>query len=81
MRADRQRDDEQEVHATQRRIRRKRSENRSADRSEHGASTVEYALLIALIVIVCIVSITYFGTSVGGRFSNTASMIDITSGP
>ena len=43
--------------------------------SERGASLVEYALLVALIAIVCIVAITVLGTSASRRFSTDASML------
>lgn len=46
-----------------------------ARRSDRGASLVEYALLLALIAIVCIVAVFYFGTSTSQSFSNTASEI------
>jgi pilus assembly protein Flp/PilA len=72
MRVNRQRDDNQEVATTQRAKRR--------NRSEEGASIVEYALLVALIAIVCIVSLTFFGSSVGSRFSKTASSVEMTLG-
>jgi len=45
-------------------------------RGEDGASLVEYVLLLSLIVVVCLVSITYFGSKVGGSFSQTASTVD-----
>jgi len=63
-----QRDDEHAV-ATQQQTSRPK-------RSEKGASLVEYVLLLSLIVVVCIVSIGYFGGSVGDRFSHTASSIE-----
>jgi Flp pilus assembly pilin Flp len=34
-------------------------------RSERGASLVEYALLVALIAVVCIVAITFIGSRLG----------------
>jgi len=45
-------------------------------RGEDGASLVEYVLLLSLIVVVCLVSVTYFGTRVSGSFSQTASTVD-----
>jgi pilus assembly protein Flp/PilA len=66
-------DDNQEVATTKQTKRWKRSED--------GASIVEYALLVALIAIVCIVSLAFFGSNVGSRFSKTASSIDVTVGP
>lgn len=42
---------------------------------EAGASLVEYALLIALIAVVCVVGIVYFGGSVGDSLSRSGSSI------
>src|SRR5207249_11926243 len=44
-------------------------------RSERGASLVEYALLVALFAVVCIVAITVLGKKVSTRFSSTASSL------
>jgi Flp pilus assembly pilin Flp len=44
-------------------------------RDERGASLIEYALLIALIAVVCVASITAFGGSVGGSMSRSGSQI------
>src|SRR5947208_1727637 len=44
-------------------------------RDERGASLVEYALLVALIAVVCIVAIQFLGTSASTKFSNVASQI------
>ena len=38
-------------------------------RSERGASLVEYALLVALIAVVCIVAITFVGSRASDKFS------------
>jgi pilus assembly protein Flp/PilA len=38
-------------------------------RDERGASLVEYALLVALIAVVCITAITYFGTNQKQNYS------------
>ena len=38
-------------------------------RDERGASLVEYALLVALIAIVCIVAIQFLGRSASNKFS------------
>jgi pilus assembly protein Flp/PilA len=40
---------------------------------ERGASLVEYALLVALIAIVCIAAIAFVGTSASTKFSNVGS--------
>jgi len=42
-------------------------------KSELGASLVEYALLVALIAVVCIVGITFLGTRANDKFSNVGS--------
>lgn len=42
---------------------------------EKGASLIEYALLVALIAMVCLVAITYFGSATGGRLSSSGSSI------
>ena len=42
-------------------------------RGEDGASLVEYALLVALIAIVCIAAISFVGTSASTKFSNVGS--------
>jgi pilus assembly protein Flp/PilA len=42
---------------------------------ERGASLVEYALLVALIAIVCLVAIAFLGSSASSRFSNVGSQV------
>jgi len=42
-------------------------------RSERGASLVEYALLVALIAVVCIVAIQLVGTNASKKFSSVGS--------
>jgi pilus assembly protein Flp/PilA len=42
-------------------------------RDERGASLVEYALLVALIAVVCIVAIAFLGKSASSKFSNVGS--------
>jgi pilus assembly protein Flp/PilA len=44
-------------------------------RSEKGAALVEYALLIALIAVVCIAAITLLGRNADEKFSEVASRI------
>jgi pilus assembly protein Flp/PilA len=44
-------------------------------KSERGASLVEYALLVALIAVVCIVAITFLGRSASDKFSSVGSSI------
>jgi pilus assembly protein Flp/PilA len=45
------------------------SESTASD-DERGATLVEYALLVALIAIVCIGAVTILGSSVSGQFSS-----------
>ncbi len=42
---------------------------------ERGASLVEYALLVALIAVVCIAAITLLGKNANKKFSEVASKI------
>jgi len=44
-------------------------------RSELGASLVEYALLVALIAVVCIIGITFLGGRANEKFSSTGSSL------
>jgi pilus assembly protein Flp/PilA len=44
-----------------------------ARNDEKGASLVEYALLVALIAVVCIVAIQFLGTNASNTFSNVGS--------
>ena len=44
-------------------------------KSELGASLVEYALLVALIAVVCIVGITFLGNQANDKFSNVGSSL------
>jgi pilus assembly protein Flp/PilA len=44
-------------------------------RTERGASLVEYALLVALIAVVCIVAVSVLGSNASGKFSRTASAL------
>ena len=46
-----------------------------ATRSERGASLVEYALLLALIAMVCIAAVTLLGNSVSTRLSGTGGSL------
>ena len=47
-----------------------------AHMSERGASLVEYALLVALIAVVCIAAITTLGTEASSKFSTVGASID-----
>jgi pilus assembly protein Flp/PilA len=42
---------------------------------ERGASLVEYALLVALIAVVCIGAVTLLGNSASSKFSKVASSL------
>ena len=44
-------------------------------RDERGASLVEYALLVALIAVVCIVAISFVGGRASQKFSNVGSSL------
>jgi pilus assembly protein Flp/PilA len=43
---------------------------------DRGASLVEYALLVALIAVVCIGAVTLLGNNAKGKFSSVASSIN-----
>ncbi len=45
-------------------------------RSERGAALVEYALLVALIAVVCIVAITLLGKNASSKFQNIANSLN-----
>ena len=42
---------------------------------ERGASLVEYALLVALIAVVCLVAVAFLGQSASSRFSTVGSAV------
>jgi pilus assembly protein Flp/PilA len=44
-------------------------------RSERGAALVEYALLLALIAVVCIVALTTLGKQASSKFSSIGNSI------
>ena len=44
-------------------------------KSEDGPTAVEYAVMLALIIVVCLVAITSLGTQANGTFSNVASSL------
>jgi pilus assembly protein Flp/PilA len=44
-------------------------------RTERGASLVEYALLVALIAVVCIVAVTFLGQKASSKFSSVGSAV------
>ena len=43
--------------------------------TDRGASLVEYALLVALIAVVCIIAITFLGQSASSKFSSVGSAV------
>jgi pilus assembly protein Flp/PilA len=43
--------------------------------AEGGASLVEYALLVALIAVVCIIAVSLIGTNASSKFSQVGSAI------
>ncbi|MDH3679223.1 MAG: Flp family type IVb pilin [Acidimicrobiia bacterium] len=49
---------------------------RAQAKTERGASLVEYALLVALIAVVCIAAVTLLGSAAEDKFSSIASAID-----
>ena len=44
--------------------------------TDEGASLVEYALLVALIAVVCIAAITLLGNNASTKFSNVGASIN-----
>ena len=44
--------------------------------NETGASLVEYALLVALIAVVCIVAVTFLGKSASSKFDKVGQSIN-----
>ncbi len=46
------------------------------DDDERGASLVEYALLVALIAVVCIAAITLLGNNANTKFSSVGSAVN-----
>ena len=44
-------------------------------KTDRGASLVEYALLVALIAVVCIAAVTFIGKSADTKFSTVGSSI------
>lgn len=45
-------------------------------KTDRGASLVEYALLVALIAVVCIIAITFLGESASQKFSDVGDSLD-----
>jgi pilus assembly protein Flp/PilA len=44
-------------------------------RKEDGPTAVEYAVMLALIIVVCLIAITSLGTTASATFSNVAATI------
>jgi pilus assembly protein Flp/PilA len=53
---------------------------RCSRRNERGASLVEYALLVALIAVVCIVAVSLMGSNLNKNYSRDASSVAATPG-
>ena len=49
-------------------------------KKEKGATMVEYAIMVALIAIFCIVAVTQLGVGVNATFSNAAAALPLTGG-
>ena len=49
---------------------------RAQAKTERGASLVEYALLVALIAVVCIAAVTLLGSAAEEKFSSIATSIN-----
>ncbi len=47
----------------------------STSRLERGASLVEYALLLALIALVCVTAVQFLGTSASGSLDRSGSSL------
>jgi pilus assembly protein Flp/PilA len=45
-------------------------------KTDRGASLVEYALLVALIAVVCIIAITFLGRSAESKFTEVGSAVN-----
>jgi len=48
---------------------------RAQAKTERGASLVEYALLVALIAVVCIAAVTLLGSAAESKFSSVATTL------
>lgn len=49
---------------------------RAQAKTDRGASLVEYALLVALIAVVCIAAVTLLGGAASSKFSSVSSAIN-----
>jgi len=50
-------------------------------KDERGASMVEYALLLALIAVVCIAAVTTLGSSASDKFTDVSNSVGGAGGP
>ena len=57
-----------------------RLQSANAHRSERGASLVEYALLVALIAIVCLTAVFFLGNETSEEFKSVGESIDAATG-
>ena len=48
---------------------------RFSPKDERGAAMVEYALLVALIAVVCILAVTFIGSNASKKFSSVGSSL------
>jgi len=46
-------------------------------KAEDGPTAVEYAVMLALIIVVCIAAITTLGSNANGVFSKTGSAVNV----
>ena len=49
-------------------------------REEDGPTAVEYAVMLALIIVMCIGALRTFGTTAGGSFQDSATKLNTTMG-
>lgn len=47
-----------------------------AHRDDRGVAAVEYAFLVALIAVVCLLAVTFFGTQTSQKFSTNVSSLE-----
>ena len=48
-------------------------------KAEDGPTAVEYAVMLALIIVVCITAISVLGSSANGTFTNVGSAVNLAS--
>ncbi len=47
-------------------------------KNEDGPTAVEYAVMLALIIVVCIAAISALGSNANGTFTNVGSAVNVT---